>query len=165
MNPFNTIVNTATLIYLSKVEQYFPIREVLPNLFYSLLVPEKVVEEFNRGLIKHPEDYPFADAIDRGEFLEKCSTYDSGTLDLMKAEKNVHDGEAEAAAQQLIINSDFIWSDDKKFTVAIKKLLPSVKVFNSLHIVALLDLKNYIADYPDFILKLHSARPINEGNF
>lgn len=165
MAPFQAVIDTQALIYLTKVGQHEKVWELLPNLFSRLLVPQEVVNEFNRGLNKYPEGYPVADAIDRGGFLEKCTTYDTGTLQIMQAEPKVHPGEAEAAAQQLHISSDFIWSDDKPFTASVRRLLPSVRIFNTLHIVALFDLQSYFVDYLAFVKQLHVARPINSGNF
>lgn len=162
---YQAVIDTQALIYLAKIGRKEKIWEILPNLFHRLLVPQEVALEFNRNLNKYPEDYPVADAIDRGEFLEKCTSYDTGTLQLMQAEPKVHPGEAEAAAQQLNIHSDFIWSDDKPFAASVKRLLSNVQIFNTLHIVALLDLQNYFIDYPVFIRHLHAVRPINSGNF
>lgn len=165
MTPFQAVIDTQALVYLTKLGQHIRIWEILPNLFHRLLVPQEVVEEYNRGLNKYPEGYPIADAIDQGGFLEKCTTYDTGTLQLMQADPKVHPGEAEAAAQQMNIQSDFIWSDDKPFVNAVRNLLPGVKTFNTLHIVALLDLQAYLVDYPVFVKQLHAVRPINSGNF
>lgn len=165
MTAFRTIIDTQALVYLSRLDAQLAVWELLPNLFHQLLVPLEVVIEFNKGLDRYPQDFEVADRIDRSDFLKKCTEFDSVTLQFMKSTPDVHSGEAEAVAQHKAVGADSIWSDDKPFSKEVKRLLPDVKIINTLHVVAMLDLLGYLRDFNGFVKNLYRIRPINEGHF
>lgn len=165
MQARRVIIDTSALVYMARVGQSYPIWDILRKYFHRLLVPSEVAIEFNRGLPVAPEQMHVASAIDMGIFLEKCTDFDLFSMSLYSSLDGVDAGEAEALAQQLAVESAFIWSDDKAFKAVVSRVLPSAIVFNSLHVAALLELSGTLEDYPLFIQALHQARAIKPGSF
>ena len=165
MSSFSVIIDTQALVYLTRLGHTHDIWTILPNLFHEILVPIEIETEFIKGANKEPERLALVDEIDRGLFIKKCTSYDSGTLLLLQSTPKVDAGEAEAAAQQMIVNTDFIWSDDKSFRATVEKLIPNIIIYNSLHIISLLDVHGFIENYPLLIKDLHLVRPIKQASF
>ncbi len=165
MQPYRVIIDTQALVYLTAISKHYPIWDVLPMLFDRLLVPTEVANEFNAGSQIEPERVAVTDAIDQGFLLEKCTRYDSLIVELYKSKQGIDPGEAEALAQQLEIDSNFIWSDDKKFKAQIEGQLLGVRVFNTVHIVAFLELNEFLPDYPSLVKAVHKVRKIKAKGF
>ncbi len=155
------IIDNNALVYAHELNKHIEFWEIIKSVVDKVLVPLEVKNEFANS---HDTTRQSTLAlIEQGIFLDICTQYDTLSLEIFKTEKNVDAGEAEAAAQQQSVNADFIWSDDKKFTLAIKKYLANQTVLNTLHIIARLQLSQLIIDYPTTIKQLHFIRPINKN--
>lgn len=166
MVPIRAIVDTSILVYLADINQHYPILDLLPNLFERILVPEEVCREFAVGSTQAPHRIPIVNDIETGYSLfEKCTQYDSFTVKTYTELPKIDAGEAEALAQSLEVNIGLVLSDDKGFTASVKSNIQRLSVFNTLHILALLELNNFLTDYTGVVHAVHTVRKIREKSF
>jgi predicted nucleic acid-binding protein len=77
--------------------------------------------------------------------------------------QGIDKGEAEAVAQMKKVHAHYILSDDNKFKKAIAKIDSSVKVFTTLHLIAMLDIQNVILNQAELVRALHKFYGFKEG--
>lgn len=118
------------------------------NIFSTFFIPIEILSEFLRVPPPHSGVRErFADGIifDAG-FYRRCNTFDPIILGLLKTEKGIDPGEAEAIAQASARNINIILTDDKKCKKLIKEKYSHIRCFGTPFLIALLDLNKYLND-------------------
>jgi len=118
------------------------------NIFEYILIPEKVKSEI--GNYKNNNKLP----VERERFISKldthhgffrlCTTYDRITLMFLSTKKNIHQGEAEAIAQATKRNVNIFLTEDKDCIKFIDNQYNNLQHFDTLFLIALLDIQQYI---------------------
>jgi predicted nucleic acid-binding protein len=129
------VVDNAALINLTILKD-FSIFNLLKNLFFQIHIPTKVKSEYEFMLRHKPERAWLLERLKPNTgFYSFCTRYDSIVLCTIQTVKDIDAGEAEAVAQFLKVNANYILSDDHRFTVALKMKEPNIKVLSTLHIL------------------------------
>ena len=89
-------------------------------------------------------------------FLSICSQYETIALQFLRTTKGIDAGEAEATAQHISVNSNYILSDDKNFINRVKLLHPHIKIISTLHLIAWLDYSKMIVGTPVYFSTLYN---------
>lgn len=153
------VVDNDTLIYFTKL-QHLGIFDSLRSLFHQIHIPQQVKVEYE---VLKSKDQNRAWVLERLRpnegFYSLCTRYDTIALQMIKGKKNIHGGEAEAVAQQMKLNAQFILSNDKRFTTAIGQLT-KVRVCSALDVLVMLDVRQITLNGAD-MLRSH----FNDLNF
>ena len=155
------VVDNDALINFTHLKQ-FNIFNSLRLLFSQIHIPMEVLKEYEVMKLKEPDRIWFLEKLrpDQG-FYSLCTKYDSISLVILKTIKDIDAGEAEAVAQHQKLGAHYIISDDRLFKIALSKKFPRIKVFSSLHIIAMLDLNKFINNRYELLQRLHLMSPIN----
>ncbi len=155
------VVDNDALINFTHLKK-FNIFNSLRLLFSQIHIPMEVLKEYEVMKLKEPDRIWFLEKLrpDQG-FYSLCTKYDSISLVILKTIKDIDAGEAEAVAQHQKLGAHYIISDDRLFKIALSRKFPRIKVFSSLHIIAMLDLNTFINNRYELLQKLHSVSPIN----
>jgi predicted nucleic acid-binding protein len=156
------VVDNDALINLTHLKE-FNIFHSLRLLFSQIFIPMEVLREYEVMKLKEPNRIWFLEKLkpDQG-FYSLCTKYDSISLAILKTIKDIDAGEAEAVAQHQKLGAHYIISDDRRFKNALSKALPRVKVFSTLHVIAMLELSKFIDNRNKLLQKLHSVSPISK---
>ncbi len=157
------VVDNTALINLTILRD-FSIFNLLKNLFFQIHIPTKVKSEYEFMLRHKPERAWLLEKLKpNAGFYSFCTRYDSIVLCTIQTVKDIDAGEAEAVAQFLKVNANYILSDDHRFTVALKMKEPNIKVLSALHILAILDLNRITLDVDRLIQVPHRERPFSKS--
>jgi hypothetical protein len=108
-------------------------------------------------LAKEPDRVWMLDKLRPNEgFYSFCTRYDKIALSVIQSKKNIDKGEAEVVAQQKEVNAHYILSDDLKFHKAIKAIDLNVKILTTLHLIAMLDIRQLLINSKEMLRELHS---------
>ena len=154
------IVDNSFLAYASRFKSVDLFRQ-LRSIFDHILFPEKVMEEFT------PRD-DREENIKRNQilariqisegFFRQCNSKDLIILNEVKLIPKVDAGEAEAIAQSQTRGIPFILMDEKQALKHLTNKFSHLKFFNTLTILAILDLHQYMHNYEECIREYHSFR-------
>lgn len=155
------VVDNDALINFTHLKK-FNIFNSLRLLFSQIHIPMEVLKEYEVMKLKEPDRIWFLEKLkpDQG-FYSLCTKYDTISLAILKTIKDIDAGEAEAVAQHQKLGAHYIISDDRLFKIALGRKFPRIKVFSSLHIIAMLDLNKFINNHYELLQRLHSVSPIN----
>ncbi len=138
------VIDTSTLVSLTALYE-LGVFALLKNLFHRIHVPQVVLSEYKHFVIHEPRRRDIIGRIRLNEgFLALCTRYDTVDLVILKTTRDIHAGEAEAAAQHKTVNSNYILSDDKRFTESIQRFDSTFRIISTLHLVAWLDLAGFM---------------------
>lgn len=160
----SAVIDNATLVNLTKLKHLY-IFDSLRLLFNQIHIPQEVAKEYEIQRAKEPERVWVLERLRPNEgFYSFCTQYDSGVLGILNGQKHIDKGEAEAVAQQKRVNAHYILSDDIKFKNAIRSIDSKVRVFSTLHIIAMLDIRQFIIDYEVIVKTLHSVHQFESSH-
>lgn len=163
---YSAILDNTVLVYFTKLHQY-RLLELLLQLFKVLLIPSSVSQEYEAGLEKEPSRSWLLQRLKpTGEGFRLCTIFDSFVKAALQLEKGIQEGEAEAVAQYQRTSAKLIVSDDAKFQATMKSLpaYQHIRIWNSLHIIAWLDIAGFIGDYGGLVKRFHEdARQFTSG--
>lgn len=149
------VIDNDTLVYLTKLNHH-GIFDLLRSLFRQIHIPQEVRKEYEVQLSREPERVYLLEKLWPNEgFYSFCTRYDNMVLTFIQGVKNIHKGEAEVIAQQKAVNAHYILSDDLRFHKAIKAIDSTVKIFTTLHIIAMLDIQNDLVNSDKIVKTLH----------
>lgn len=157
------IVDNSFLVYSTLLKEVDLLRR-LRILFDHLLLPQEVVREFmpKKNLPENEIRHEILGQLSINEgFYRFCNSLDHIVLDSLKSIKNIDLGEAEAIAQSQHRRISFILTDEKKALKNLPHKFSHIRFFNTLTIIAILDLNQFIINYEDCIRSLHRIRKFN----
>jgi predicted nucleic acid-binding protein len=159
---YSAIIDNTALVYITQLHKKEPIFDKLRNILRTLYIPLAVKDEYQMGIRNEVEREWILSrlSLEQG-FYRLCSTYDSVSLAFIKDIKGIDNGEAEAYAQYLKVQANFIISDDKAFISSITKQYPTVKIFSTIHLLVWLELAGFISDWNILINLLFGVRKFN----
>jgi predicted nucleic acid-binding protein len=158
------VIDNDTLVNLTKLKQH-DIFNAIRFLFSQIHIPQEVRKEYEVQEAKEPDRVWVLERLRPNEgFYSFCTRYDSATFTLLRGVKDIHKGEAEAVAQKRSVDAHYILSDDIKFQIAIKKVDSTIKVFTTLHIIAMLDIRKFVANPESIVKSLHSVHPFKSSH-
>lgn len=119
---------------------------LLLSLFDRVRIPERVEREFLNN-IDADDRYSFlVRTYDENHWVEKCTEYDLVTVALLKAEPDIHAGEAEVISQYSILGTGggrfFAILDDQRAREVARRM--SVEIRGTLALLARLDLMGMV---------------------
>jgi len=157
------IFDNASLVNLTHLH-HFNIFQTLRSIFDRVHIPSEIKVEYERGLPFEPDRAWLLRELDkRRSFFSYCIQFDSVSLDILKSVEGIDAGEAAAAAQYKVINAHYIISDDLRFTAAIREHDKRVRIYTTLHVIAMLDINQLLADYDEIIRTLHVRHPFTSN--
>jgi predicted nucleic acid-binding protein len=137
------------------------------NLFADILVPQAIFQEIQ----SFPTGYePYADrrmqsyeraVLQKQNSLRLCTTYDIVELVMVQTIPNVDRGEAEAIAQAQKRFVKLFFTDDEKCISALQNRFLAVDFVSTLHLIALLDIQNFLPDYKEVVREYLVHKPLN----
>lgn len=149
------VIDNDTLVYLTKLK-HFKIFDSLRSLFQQIHIPQEIKREYEIQQGREPDRVWILDRLRPNEgFYSFCTRYDKIVLTIIQGEKDIHKGEAEVFAQQKEVNAHYILSDDLKFHRAIKAIDSNVKILTTLHIIAMLDIRQLLINSEEIVKALH----------
>lgn len=158
------VIDNATLVNLTKLKHH-NIFNSLRNLFSQIHIPQEVRKEYEVQLSRYPERVWVLERLRLNEgFYSFCTRYDSIMLTVLNGKIGIDKGEAEAVAQHRTVNAHYILSDDIRFKDAIKDIDSRVKVLTTLHLIAMLDIRQLLINSQAIIKDLHSVHPFKSSN-
>lgn len=158
------VIDNDTLINLTKLKHH-NIFNSIRFLFSQIHIPQEVRKEYELQVEREPDRVWILERLRPNEgFYSFCTRYDSMTLTLLKGKKYIDKGEAETVAQQKEVNAHYILSDDIKFQKAIRSIDSRIKIFTTLHIIAMLDIRKFIANPDEMVKTLHSFNPFTSSH-
>ena len=158
------VIDNDTLVNLTKLKHH-NIFNTIRFLFSQIHIPQEIAKEYEVQVAREPDRVWVLNKLRPNEgFFSFCSRYDSVTFTVLRGVKDVDKGEAEAVAQKKAVEAHYILSDDQRFQTAIKKLDSTIKVFTTLHIIAMLDLRQLVENYEAIIKNLHSVHPFKSSH-
>lgn len=150
------VIDNDTLVYLTKLK-HLKIFDSLRLLFQQIHIPQEIKREYEIQQGSEPDRVWILDRLRPNEgFYSFCTRYDKLVLTIIQGEKNIHKGEAEVFAQQKQVNAHYILSDDLKFHKAIKAIDSKVKILTTLHIVAMLDIRQLLVNREEIVRALYT---------
>lgn len=158
------VIDNVTLVNLTKLKHHH-VFSSLRNLFSQIHIPQQVRKEYEVQISKEPDRVWVLERLRPNEgFYSACDRYDTISLTVIKGIKGIDAGEAEAVAQYRNVNSSYILSDDHRFKKAILSFDPRIKVLSTLHIIAMLDIRQLIVNVDEIIKSLYSVHPFSSNN-
>lgn len=159
MNKQIIIIDNDSLVNLTKLAE-FNIFKLLRNIYKQILIPEKVKIEYEKQLIREPQRKFILDRLRPNEgFWALCTRLDSFNSAMLFNYKGIDKGEAEIISQAEKLSIGLIISDDKPFKNACAELNKNLRIYNSLFVLANLDIHGFIPDNIIFFAKLYKVRP------
>jgi predicted nucleic acid-binding protein len=150
------VIDNDTLVYLTKLK-HLKIFDSLRSLFQQIHIPQEIRREYEIQQGREPDRVWILDRLRPNEgFYSFCTRFDKIVLTILQGEKDIHRGEAEVFAQQKEVNAHYILSDDSRFRRAIKAIDSNVKVLTTLHIIAMLDIRQLLMNSEEILKALHA---------
>lgn len=157
------VIDNASLVNLTKLKHY-NVFQSLTFLFSQIHIPAEVKREYEIRLDKEPERAWLLERLRPNQgFYSFCTRYDTLSFELLKTVKGIDKGEAEAAAQQKEVGAHYVLSDDIKFQSAIRSLNSTVKIFTTLHVLAMLDIRELLLSPEKVIKTFHTVHPFKSN--
>lgn len=158
------VIDNASLVNLTYLKHLHIFRS-LQLLFSQIHIPAEVRKEYEVRLKKEPERAWLLERLRPNEgFYSFCTRFDTLSFDILKTKKGIDKGEAEAAAQQKEVNAHYVLSDDIHFQKAIRSIDSRIKIVTTLHIIAMLDIRQFLQNRDEIIKTLHSVHPFNSSS-
>ena len=149
------VIDNDTLVYLTKLK-HLKIFDSLRSLFQQIHIPQEIKKEYEIQQCREPDRAYVLERLRPNEgFYSFCTRYDKIVLTIIQGEKDIHKGEAEVFAQQKAVNAHYILSDDLRFHRAIKAIDSNVKILTTLHIIAMLDIRQLLVNSEEIVKALH----------
>lgn len=156
------VIDNDSLVNLSYLHKNRPFFNNLRNLLYTIYFPSKIIQEYSCLSNKEPHRDWIIQRVKPDEgFFRYCNSYDSIVYEMVKTQKGVDKGEAEAYAQLKKVNAHLIISDDKSFTKAIRLLDTNVRIFTTLHLICWMEHAGFIQSWPIIIKEVYQIRPFS----
>lgn len=137
---------------------------LIGSLGFTFLIPEEVKNEFSR--YQNPNSLVFREKIlnrinVHSRAFQLCTIYDAVTLEMVRGKKGIDKGEAEAIAQARKRKAYIIITDDVNCVRRIEKGFDafSFQFYDTLFLIALLDIQGLLTNYNLVIMSLHSTYP------
>ena len=157
------VIDNSTLVNLTLLHE-FGVFDLLRNIVDKINIPMAIREEYARHEAVEPVRAGILGIVRLNQgFLRLCSQHDVVALSFLRKADGIDAGEAEAAAQHKYVKSHFILSDDADFIEAMLKIDRYVKVIGTLHIIAWLDLLNFLTDRSSMLRRLHQHGPFRSS--
>jgi len=157
------VIDNVTLVNLTKLKQH-NIFNAIRFLFSQIHIPQEVRREYEVQQAREPDRVWVLERLRPNEgFYSYCTRYDSATFTLLRGVKGIDKGEAEAVAQKRSVEAHYILSDDLRFQTAIKSIDSTIKIFTTLHIIAMLDIRELVANPESIVKTLHSVHPFKSS--
>lgn len=149
------VIDNDTLVYLTKLK-HLKIFDSLRSLFQQIHIPQEIKREYEIQQSREPDRAYVLERLRPNEgFYSFCTRYDKIVLTIIQGEKDIHKGEAEVFAQQKEVNAHYILSDHLRFHRAIKAIDSNVKILTTLHIIAMLDIRQLLVNSEEIVKALH----------
>lgn len=150
MQGFKVVADNTTLVYLTKLDIWFPVLDLLRIPFSQIHIPQEVKREYRIGADKDPHRHELLQRIEGNDrFWRDCHEFDPYIRALLDSEDGIEPGESEVFAQFMSIGARYIISDDRRFTIAINKRYPYITILTTLHVLCMLEQTGCIAEWPD----------------
>jgi predicted nucleic acid-binding protein len=149
------VIDNDALVNLTKLK-HLRIFDSLRLLFQQIHIPQEVKREYEIQQGREPDRVWILDRLrPNAGFYSFCTRYDKIVFTIIQGEKNIHKGEAEVFAQQKAVNAHYILSDDRRFHKAIKAIDSNVKILTTLHIIAMLDIRQLLINSEEIVKALY----------
>lgn len=142
------------------------ILEKARQAFKYFLIPQEICREFlsvSPAYLIARERFAQKLRIDQG-FYRLCTTVDPIVMGLLQTQKGVDAGEAEAIAQAVKRNVMTFFTDDRRCEDYIRRHYSHIRCYNSLIIVAILDLLELLPDVKTCWKNLHKFRGFQQAD-
>ncbi|NOZ36066.1 MAG: hypothetical protein GXO80_12310 [Chlorobi bacterium] len=158
------IIDNDSLVNLTGLEE-FNIYNLLRNIFTQILIPTEVKKEYEKCLEKEPKRRFVLERLRPNEgFWSLCTRYDSYSNVFLFKHKGIDKGEAEIISQSEKTGEQLIISDDVKFKAACENLHKNVRIYNTLFVLAILDIHSYLNDSVNVFKKLYKNRQFKHND-
>jgi len=158
------IIDNDSLVNLTQLSK-FNIFNLLRSVFKQILIPEKVRIEYEKQRLKEPQREFILKKLRPNEgFWALCTRYDTLSSTLLYGYKDIHEGEAEIISQSEKTGIKLIISDDIRFKNACNKLNKPVWIYNTLFLLAVIDLHGFIQDDTSIFAKMYKTRPFKHDD-
>lgn len=158
------VIDNDTLVNLTKLKR-FGIFDSLRSLFQQIHIPQQVIKEYEIQQEREPDRVWMLNHLRPNiGFYSLCTRYDQIVLSFIASEKNIHKGEAEVLAQQREVLAHYILSDDLRFHKAVKSIDPKAKLLTTLHIIAMLDIRQLLPNTKDILKALRPHYKFESNN-
>jgi len=159
MQGFRVVADNTTLVYLTKLDTQFPVFNLLKVHFSQFHVPQEVKREYRNGAKKEPIRNHLLNRIEGPDkFWTDCHEFDPYVKAFLDTADGIDSGESEVFAQYMSIKARFIISDDGPFIKAIKQTYPHTTILTTLHVLCMLEIHGFIADWADCLKKYAAIR-------
>ena len=153
------IIDNDALVNITQLAD-LDIFKLLRNIFQQILIPIEVKNEYEKQRMREPQRSFILNRLRPNEgFWALCTRYDLLSNVLLFTHKNIHKGEAEIISQAEKLNIRLVISDDVSFKNACIELNKNVQIYNSLFLLANLDMHGFVYDNIEFFTKLFKTRP------
>ena len=164
MNKSTIIIDNDSLVNLTKLSK-LNVFGLLRNVYRQILIPQEVRNEYEKQLIREPQRNFVLNSLRPNEgFWALCTRLDSYNNAMLFTHKGIDKGEAEIISQSEKTGVNLVISDDMLFTNACNKLNKNIKIYNSLFLLANLDLHGFVSDNILFFSELYKTRPFKHGD-
>jgi predicted nucleic acid-binding protein len=141
----DALVNLTKLMDLSIKD--LSIFDLLRNLYSSILIPIEVKNEYEKQVGREPQRERILQQLRPNEgFFTLCTYYDTLSKTKLYSFSGIDAGEAEIVSQVQKTSVNRVISDDKRFKQQVAEYIPDVNIrfYNSLFVIACLDIHGYI---------------------
>ncbi len=151
------IFDNDALVNLTKLYK-LNIFNLLRNIYSQILIPTEVKNEYEKQIGKEPHrSYIINNLRPNAGFWALCTRYDTLSQVILFNYKGIDKGEAEIISQSEKIGVPVVISDDKPFKQACESLNKNIRIYNSLYVLAYLDLAGYLFDTKTFFTTLYQS--------
>ena len=157
------IVDTSFLVYCTLLKEVDLLNKIR-ILFDHILLPKEIIKEFtpqeNRPENKVRHQILGQIEINQG-FYRLCTSLDHIIYQELIKEKTIDAGEAEVISQSQRRSVRFILMDEKRALKNISGNFSHIYFYNTITIIAVLELQGFLPNYNECIIGLHSIRKFN----
>ncbi|WP_323755852.1 MULTISPECIES: hypothetical protein [Roseivirga] len=154
------IVDTSFLVYCTLLKEVDLLNKIR-ILFDHILLPKEIIKEFTPKE-NRPENNARHQILGRIEinqgFYRHCTSLDHIIYKELINEKTIDAGEAEVISQSQHRGIRFILMDEKRALKNLSEKFSHIHFYNTITILAVLELQGFLPNYRDCIIGLHSIR-------
>lgn len=151
------IFDNDALVNITKLYR-LNIFSLLRNIYNQILIPIEVKNEYEKQVGREPQRRFVINRLRPNEgFWALCTRYDTLSSVLLFSHRGIDKGEAEIISQAEKIIVPVVISDDKPFKEACDSLNKNIRIYNSLYVLAYLDLLDYLPDTNQFFNTLYNS--------